>query len=248
MDDQKEPTELTEHTEHTEAKRNEIDSTEKVESQEKEKEPSLITKILNKVIRPYFPRLPINEKIVPDEKIMDSAVIKHYSQTQMLLGLIVFVLGLVLFSIIEYITLSLLLSFIGILLFFTAYETEEIYVTSDRLLVRRIGFIERFIRIPSDEEHVIEHVVSYHIGRAPMNKILVFMAFVPLTMLTANDARYISILIAFTSIAFFTLGLRLGKRVFTINFAGGHVVLLGLRKGVPKHLIESFTDVVVEKK
>jgi hypothetical protein len=244
MDKKQEPTEPTEPTEPIEpTKQKELAE----QIQEKEEKPSLITRALNKVIRPYFPKLPIKEKIVPDEKIMDTAVIKHYSQTQMLLGLITFALGLVLFTIIVYITLCVIVCFLGILLFLTAYETEEIYVTSDRLLVRRIGFIERFLRIPSDEEHVIEHVVSYYIGRAPMNKILVFAAFMPLGILSDDVSRGIAILIAFTSIAFFALGLRLGKRVFTINFAGGHVVLLGLRKGVPKHLIESFTEVVVEK-
>jgi len=239
----------------SEVERNEIDSSEKVEEeeqeeqkdQEKEKKPSVITRMLNKVIRPYSPRLPIKEKVVPGENVIDTAVINHYSQTQMLLGLVVFVFGLILFSTIDHFIFSLLMSFLGVLLFFTAYEIEEIYVTSDRLLVRRIGFIERILRIPSDEEHVIKHVVSYYIGRAPMNKILVLMGFVPLTILSDNDSSYIAILMALTSIAFFVIGLRIGKRAFTINFAGGHVVLLGLRKGVPKHLIESFTGVVVEK-
>ncbi len=198
----------------------------------------LIDSILNRLIPNFAPKLEIEEKLIENEINKDYAIIKHYSELQILLGVIIVSIGFV--GTISSSGIYLLVSILGVILILTGFDIEEIYVTDIRLLVRRIGLLERIIRIPSDEEHLLKHIVSFNIGRAPTQKILMALAAIGfMTGITAILATLNGLVLLLTSFALFILGLRLGKRIVTLNLAGGHVVILGIRKGVPKHLIQS---------
>lgn len=207
-----------------------------------------IIKIVDKIVPTFAPLLEINEKLIPDEEVKDNVLIRHYSEIQILIGLIAFFVGLFTLS---YDSLLIFLCVIGFLLVFTGFEIEEIYVTSKRLFVRHIGFLERIIRVPSDEEHLLNHVVSYSIGRAPFNLFLVGLSLVgPIIVIiresNPNYSSYaiLTLFIFIMSLSILIIGMRLGKRVIVLNLAGNHSVLLGVRKGVPVHILKSIISVV----
>lgn len=198
----------------------------------------MIDSIVNRLIPEFAPKLKIEEKLIDNEINKDYAMIKHYSEIQILVGVIIILFGFG--GTVSSSGIYLLVGILGVILVLTGYDIEEIYVTDIRLLVRRIGLLERIIRIPSDEEHLLKHIVSFNIGRAPTQKILMALAAIGfMTGITETLATLNGLVLVFTSLALFILGLRLGKRIVTLNLAGGHVVILGIRKGVPKHLIQS---------
>jgi len=207
---------------------------------------SLVGRFVEIIIPPYAPKLDIDSILIPGEENKDSATILHFSEIQILLGMIFFLFGLG--AIISGEGLLYILMIFGFVLVSTGFEIEEIYVTTKRLIVRRIGFIERIIRIPSDEEHLVEHIVSFNVGRAPMNKIMIFLGLVAFfTLLFAGEqGAMVQFLILQAAIIMSLFGLRLGKRILTLNFAGGHAVILGIRKGVPEHLLKSIMKSLYE--
>ncbi len=165
-------------------------------------------------------------------------MIKYYSELQILMGAIIFIFGAL--GAISSNGLYLLVSILGAVLVFTGFDIEEIYVTNIRLLIRRIGLLERIIRVPADEEHLLKHIVSFKIGRAPTHKILMGLAVIGfINEITSTIGNVPGFIILITSFILFILALRLGKRVVTLNLAGGHNIVLGIRKGVPTHLIKS---------
>ncbi|MHA2089881.1 MAG: hypothetical protein ACW98K_03400 [Candidatus Kariarchaeaceae archaeon] len=204
---------------------------------------SLVPAVINKIIPLYEPRIEIEKKLIPGEIATDNAVIRHFSEMQILIGFIIIALGIFAGSIISlYAYLFLLL---GLLLVMTGFDIEEIYITNRRMLIRRIGFIERIIRIPSDEEHLLEHVVSFTVGRAPMNTIIVFLGGSGFLLVIGSDLGvWTQFIIILVSIIIMLIGLRLGKRILTINLAGGHHVILGVRKGVPTHILQSMMETI----
>jgi hypothetical protein len=194
--------------------------------------------IFNRFIPDFAPRLNIDEKLIENEHSKDYALIRYYSELQILLGVIVFSVGAI--GAISSHSVYLLVCILGAILIVTGFDIEEIYVTNIRLLIRRIGLLERVIRIPSDEEHLLKHVVSFNIGRAPVHKVLMALAGIGFFAgLTLSIASFTGLIVLLASTALFILGLRIGKRIVTLNLAGGHYVILGLRKGVPTHLIQS---------
>lgn len=206
----------------------------------------IIDSTLNKIIPEFAPKLKIEEKLIDNEINKDYTLIRYYSELQILAGFVIFIFGLIAFLTIN--GLYLLVLILGILLVLTGFDLEEIYVTNKRLLIRRIGLLERIIRIPSDEEHLLRHIVSFNIGRAPVQRILMTIAAIGFfAVITLSIGGALGMLVIITSFVFFLLAMRLGKRIVTLNLAGGHYVILGLRKGVPTHLIKSimsstFTD------
>ncbi|MHA2254020.1 MAG: hypothetical protein ACXAD7_26950 [Candidatus Kariarchaeaceae archaeon] len=206
---------------------------------------SFVRVVINKLIPSYEPRIEIEKKLVPGEIAKDNTLIRHFSEMQILIGFIVIILGIFAGSIISlYAYLVLLLGFILVI---TGFDIEEIYITSKRMLIRHIGFIERIIRIPSDEEHLLEHVVSFTVGRAPMNGIVVFLGASGFLLLLGSGLDgSVQFIIVLVSIAIMVIGLRLGKRILTINLAGGHQVILGVRKGIPTHILQSMMETIYQ--
>jgi len=194
--------------------------------------------IFNKLVPNFAPKLKIEEKLMDNEIRKDYAMIKYYSELQILLGTLIFVFGA--YGAIFLNGLYLLVSILGVVLVFTGFDIEEIYVTNIRLLIRRIGLLERIIKVPADEEHLLKHIVSFKIGRAPTHKILMGLAVIGfINEITSTIGNVPGFIILITSFVLFILALRLGKRVVTLNLAGGHNIALGIRKGVPTHLIQS---------
>ncbi len=216
--------------------------------------PSLLQSLLlrfnslfDRIIPPFAPRLPINERLVPGERTVDDARILHYAAVQIIAGLAFIGIGIILF-LADLIGVGLGLSFLGFLLVSTGFEIEEIHVTSQRILIRHIGIVERILRMPSDEEHVLEHVVSFSVGRAPLNKAVVSIGVLLLSLLFLPDvATLAQWAVAVVSAAIIYIGLRLGRRTVAVYLAGGHRFVIGLRKGVPLHLIESFMETLYAK-
>ena len=202
--------------------------------------------LVNKVIPPYEPRINIEEKLIPDEIAIDNALIRHFSELQIIIGFIIFMLSFLLVNL--YGPIFYLFLILAIILIFTAFDIEEIYVTSKRLIIRRISFVERITRIPSDEEHLLEHVVSFIVGRAPMNTVLVFFGVSGLAIIIFSTqlSFFIVLSITLASLIILYIGLRLGKKLLTINLAGGHVVVLGIRKGIPDHIILSMSETIYQ--
>ena len=127
----------------------------------------------------------------------------------------------------------------------TGFEIEEIYITSKRLLVRRIGLLERIIRIPVDEEHIIEHIVTFKLGRAPVQIVIFSLGLVTgFTAIVSQIDPVTDTIIVITALILTLVGMRLGKRIITLQFAGHHVVVLGRRKGVPLHIYESLQKAI----
>ncbi|MHA2031501.1 MAG: hypothetical protein ACW99Q_19155, partial [Candidatus Kariarchaeaceae archaeon] len=132
-----------------------------------------IDSIINRLIPDFAPKLEIDEKLIDDEYSKDYALIRYYSELQILLGISILAIGGIGLAVD---IIFILVCCLGVILILTGFEIEEIYVTNVRLLIRRIGLLERIIRIPSDEEHLLRHVVSFHIGRAPTQKVLMTLA------------------------------------------------------------------------
>lgn len=201
-------------------------------------------RIFDRIIPPFEPRLPIEERLVPGEVALDNTRILYFAAIQILLGLVSIAIGFFTFAFFAWVGIGLLV--LGVVLVVTGFEIEEIYVTNSRLLIRRIGLVERIFRIPSDEEHGIQHAVSFVVGRAPMNKALVVCAIGLLSPLPFEVVRgsYVAWVIGFTSAVLLYFGLRLGRRSLTVFLAGGHQVVLGVRKGLPNHILDSFMRAV----
>ena len=199
---------------------------------------TFVDTIFNRLIPNFAPKIIIEEKLIENEISKDYAMIRYYSELQILIGTIIFAFGA--FGAISSNGLYLLVSILGAVLVFTGFDIEEIYVTNIRLLIRRIGLLERIIRVPADEEHLLKHIVSFKIGRAPTHKILMVFAVIGfINEITSTIGNLLGFIILITSLMLFILALRLGKRVVTLNLAGGHSIVLGIRKGVPTHLIQS---------
>lgn len=199
--------------------------------------------ILNKMIPSYAPKIEIDKKLIPDEVEIDHVEIKHFNEFQILFGLIFTVvftyLALTYYWILIYVVI------LGLVMLKTGFEIEEIYVTSNRLLIRRIGLLERIIKIPVDEEHIIEHIVTFKLGRAPVQIIIFSLGLLTgFVAIVSQLDPLINSIIVLTAIALTLIGMRLGKRTITLFFAGHHVVILGSRKGVPLHIYESLQKAI----
>lgn len=206
-------------------------------------------KLIDLIIPPYAPLINLEEKLIPKEEKKDYALIRHYSEFQILLGLFLLVVGVLVAVSID--SLLWVAPIFGIILIATGFEIEEIYITNIRLLIRKIGFIERIIRVPADEEHILKHVVSFNVGRAPMNKILTGMSIIGPLIIAFREIgnpgsipTFLIFSIMLISVFIFILGMRLGKRILVIHLAGGHQVLLGTRKGIPLHILNSMIQSV----
>lgn len=201
-----------------------------------------IVKGIDYIIPPYTPLINLEKKLIPKEEKKDYTIIHHYNEIQIIIGFLLAIIGIITGPSID--ELLWILTILGLILIFTGFEIEEIYITNFRLLVRRIGFIERVIRVPSDEEHLLEHVVSFNIGRAPMNKIITSIAAIGPILITIRELnipgsipKLLVITLLATSVFILIIGLRLGKRILVIYLAGGHTVILGQRKGIPRHIL-----------
>lgn len=209
---------------------------------------SYAVKLIDLIIPPYAPLINLEEKLIPKEEKKDYALIRHYSEFQILLGLFLLVIGVIV-AVFE--SLLWIAPIFGIILIATGFEIEEIYITNIRLLIRKIGFVERLIKVPADEEHILKHVVSFNVGRAPMNKILTGMSIIGPLIIAFREisnpgsiSTFLIISIMIISVFIFILGMRLGKRILVIHLAGGHQVLLGTRKGIPLHILNSMIQSV----
>ena len=203
----------------------------------------IVGKVIDKIFPSFAPLIEIEKKLIPGEVEIDHVRIKHFNEFQILFGLIFVVVFTILGLTYNWILLFVVI--LGLVMLKTGFEIEEIYVTSNRLLIRRIGLLERIIRIPVDEEHIIEHVVTFKLGRAPV-QIVIFT----LGLLTGFVAIVITLdpltnaLIVVTAVILTLIGMRLGKRIITLFFAGNHIVILGSRKGVPLHLYHSLQKAI----
>lgn len=209
---------------------------------------TLYQKVMRKIFPPFVPRYPIEERLIANEHKVDESMTYHLSELQLGFGILLGVLGLILSLFYFYPGLSVLLT--AGLLILTGFEVEEIIITNKRILIRKVGLVERVLRIPVDEEHLLKHVVSYYVGRAPVNIFLVFASI--LLILFAGLAQWIfDYNIFFLWIAVYSslfslgIGLRLWKRALTINFTGGTQLVLGLRKGIPFHILANFSNMVL---
>ncbi len=207
----------------------------------------VIGRVIDKIFPAFAPLIEIDKKLIPGEFEIDHVNIKHFNEFQILFGLIF----VIVFSILgfTYYWILLFVVILGLVMLKTGFEIEEIYVTSKRLLIRRIGLLERIIRIPVDEEHIIEHVVTFKLGRAPV-QIVIFS----LGLLTGFVAIVSSLdpltnaIIVIAAVTLILIGMRLGKRIITLFFAGNHIVILGSRKGVPLHLYQSLQKAIYKIK
>jgi len=103
--------------------------------------------LFNTLLPPYEPRIDIEEKLIRHEQIRDHAIIRHFSEIQLGLGVLLVLVSLILALGVGNGFLYIL-TILGIVVIFSAYEMEEIYVTNRRLLLRRVGLVERFLRVP----------------------------------------------------------------------------------------------------
>jgi len=199
---------------------------------------------IDKILPSFEPLLELEEKLIENELEVDHTVIRHFEEIQILIGLVLMILSFPLVSFFGFASIYLV-GLLGFILVFTGFEIEEIYITTRRVIIRRIGLLERILRIPSDEEHSTEHIVSYTIGRAPFNIILLFFGLLGIITLYSTNLHIIGdLVIFFTSLYILKYALRLGKRSLTIYLAGGHHTILGQRKGIPSHIVISMMKII----
>jgi hypothetical protein len=224
-------------------------SREQITSHE-DKKKNIFRRIFKKFFPPLAPRYPVEERLIKNEKVNEKSYVLHLSNVQLLLGIVIFVIGIILFN--SYFFIGLIVISLGMLLLLIAYEIEEIIITNKRILIRKIGMMERILRIPSDEEHLLKHVVSFYVGRAPVNKPVLVVGFVlliangfVLPQIDPNPVLIYTILIS--CLIIFYIGLRLRRRALRIYLSGGHFILIGVRKGVPQNILKSFTQMVISE-
>ena len=145
-------------------------------------------KLFDRVVPPYDQRIDLAAKLIGREEPVDSAVVRHFLEIQLLISLIAIPLGIILASVYNS-GYMWVITIMGLYLFFTAYEMEEIIVSTYRIMVRRIGLLERILKIPSDEEHALEHVISISVGRAPVNLPLFIFSLPGFVVLTSVGGR-----------------------------------------------------------
>jgi len=214
-------------------------------SKEKTPSKSRFIDFFSRLRVPFAPKIVIQEKLIDDEEEKDYALIRYYQPIQIIVGLVLLLVSI--YLIFAESIIFILLTMFSIFLIFTGYEIEEIYVTTYRLLIRRIGLFERIIRIPSDEEHMIRHIVSFQYGRAPVQLFLVILGSLGIMVNSFSSfAIFARWMLLITSIGLFVFGMRLGRRILTLNLAGGHFVILGARKGVPVRLIDTLMLMLFE--
>ena len=205
-----------------------------------------VGKLFDTILPPYEPRIEIKKKLVQKEQVIEHAIIRHFSEIQLLVGIIAIILGPILESIFDS-SYYIFFSIMGLVLVLSAYEMEEIYVTTYRIMVRRVGLVERIIRVPSDEEHALEHVVSFQVGRAPVNIILVVLSILGFSSIFITNLTDFMLLVAIIpSTVILLYGLRINRRALTLHLAGGLSVILGVRKGVPKRIITAIQISIYE--
>ena len=203
-------------------------------------------RLFDKIIPPYDQRVDLDSKLIGKEYKIDSAIVRHYLEFQILISIILIPLGFFLVGLAGS-GYNYIISILGIYLFFTSYEMEEIIITSYRIIIRRIGLIERILKIPSDEEHALEHVVSISVGRAPVNYAL-FVFSLPGFFVLFNEtiADYSRLLVVIASTTLLIFSLRINRRAVSLHLAGGFTVIMGIRKGVPKRIINAIQQSIYE--
>lgn len=205
-----------------------------------------IISLFNKILPPYEPRIDIDKRKISGETISDHAVIRHFSEVQLVLGLIAFIAGFIVRGLVGS-GYAWFITILGIVLFFSAYEMEEIYVTSHRIIIRRVGMVERIMKVPSDEDHAINHLVSFQVGRAPVNIFLVVIAGIGyLVIFSNNQSDFFQLLVIISATIILYFGLRVNRRAVTLHLAGGLNVIMGLRKGIPKRIISAIQVTIYE--
>lgn len=205
-----------------------------------------VVKAFDAILPPYEPRIDIDQKLVKSERAIEHAIIRHFSELQLFFGLLFIALG-PLFQVIYNSVYLYFISLLGLILVFSSYELEEIFITSHRIMVRRVGMVERVLRVPSDEEHALEHLVSFNVGRAPPNYLLLLIA-LPGYFVLFNDqlANFPQLLVILASTVILVFSLRINRRAVTLALAGGLQIILGVRKGIPKRIINALQQSMFE--
>ncbi|MCY3413820.1 MAG: hypothetical protein INQ03_19405 [Candidatus Heimdallarchaeota archaeon] len=206
-----------------------------------------ITKLIDTLLRPFVPNLPVKSMLLRDERQVDSVHLIYFEEGQLLVGVLIGFISIISLFFDIPLFYSLVLLAIGLLVFFTGSVSEEIYLTNQRLLVRRIDLLERIFRVPRDEQYLISQVVSFQVGRAPFNRPLLYL----LVFMTIVDA-FLPVYLLFKIIVFLSLlpaiffALRIGKRAFVFNLSGGHIVTLGAQKGLRLDFIDNFSEILLD--
>lgn len=192
----------------------------------------------------------IKKQLLPGEDHLNSKLVVYFDEWQIIIGFIIFMLGVLSPLYIINIGLIFIATLSGSLIMVTGYATEEVHITSSRIMVRRMNWIDRFFRIPKDSQYIINEIVSFDLERAPMNQALFVSGLVPPLLYFIPVVRNSGVLV----IALFILSLiliafsqRLGKRTIAFSMSGGHRVHLGIYKGIPQSVVEAFIDIVMEK-
>lgn len=203
-------------------------------------------KLVQTILRPMAPEMPIQRMLLPNERSIDSVLLIFFEEVQIFIGILILLIGtgLLFFDVEKIYVVSIII--FSIITIITGSMSEEIHVTNQRILVRRIDLLERIFRIPRDCQYLITQIVSFQVGRAPVNRLLLL----PSLLIAILDIMFpmhilirIGIVAVLIPILFFAL--RINKRAMSFQLSGGHSVILGAEKGIPLHLVDTLSEILL---
>lgn len=208
----------------------------------------VLERLINIIIRPFAPPIPIKKLLLTNEVVVDNVLLVYFTEGQLVLGLILAIIGTYILGLLPFKLLGGLIVLLGIAFFFTASGSEEIYITSSRLLIRRLNLADRLFHIPRDEQYLVKQAVSFQIGRAPVNRIMLGFDFLIILYTVIFSPIYlITIFVYITVIISMYYALRLKKRAISFQMSGGGNVAIGIYKGIPLRFVQNFTETLLSR-
>jgi len=209
-----------------------------------------IGRILKARMHSFATPINLRKFLLPNEDHLSSKRVIYFDEWQIFFGFFVMVIAIMILAIWQLLLPTMVLVLVGILLILTGYASEELHITNYRILLRRMNWVDRLFRIPKDSQYLLEEIVAFDIQRAPINTALLIAGLLPFFLLLLPAVRSSTILwLMIVLIACFLLVLsqRLGKRSINFLMSGGHQVILGQYKGIPGSVVETFTNIIMEK-
>ena len=229
-------------------------------------------KLLSLTIGFYDLETEAKQLLIHEEKLVSSAEIIYFSEILYLSGALSFLTAIILGSlgflfqdlILVFGSSAIILSLFTLGLIYSATRIELIFLTTERVVVKHLSIIEKFLRVRREESLTIDQISIISYGRAPWNRgafisaltgflfslLLLFLLIEELSVDPFIQFLVLSeiIIVIIVSISLLLFGLRLSRGILDLHAVGRKKPLrLGLHKGVPRKFIQEVHLAVLER-
>jgi hypothetical protein len=204
--------------------------------------------------------------LLQDEDIITSTDLVYYTELLYIVILFVSIAGLLIgiiglnskdLFILLFTSIGVLLILcLMILLLVSATRIEFVFLTTERIIIKYYGILEKFLRVRRESTLSLDQVAIISFGRAPLNRgalITSFLGFVvgifPLFFLSDNIFAVITgLLIVGGTLWLFFFGLRLNRQTLDIHTVGMVIPFrIGQVKGLPRGFVDKVHQAIFER-